>query len=108
MFLNRKVKKIIKGAKEPLIIDFVALPILKVVKDFDKMYLLESDEEVRFKKLGERDGMTPYDAMRIDRLMEPYYKINDAFKFDDSIRIDYIKLPKKVDEVIENIKKSAT
>jgi len=99
-FLNGKVKKIIQEAKEPIIIDFVALPILKAVKSFDVIYLLESDEEMRFKKLGERDGMSVDDAKRIDKIMEPYYKINESFEFDDVITINYQVLPRNVDEII--------
>jgi len=106
MFLNRKVKKLIRKSKESLIIDFVALPILKIAKNFDEMYVTKSDENMRFEKLGARDNMSVEEAKRVDKLVEPYYKYNDAFSFADVIEINYQYLPKNVDEIITNIKKS--
>lgn len=100
MYLNRKVKKLIKKSKEPLIIDFVALPILKITKTFDKMYLIESNEYERLIKLGERDSMSEEETRKTDKLIEPYYRYNNAFPFDEIIYNDYQILPDAVKEII--------
>lgn len=103
MFLNRKVKKIIRKSKESLIIDFVALPILKVAKKFDKMYLVKSNEDERFAKLSERDNMPLETVKHSDKFIERYYAFNDAFHFDDVIDNNYQVLPEKVVKITEQL-----
>jgi|GEM_PF-3453786 len=102
--LNRKLKKILKENNEKIIVDFVSLPILKSVKMFDKVYLIKSDEELRYQRLGERDGMTPEHAREKERFMEKYYECHDTYQFDAVIENNYIEIPREIDEVIDRLK----
>lgn len=102
--LNRKVKKIIRKSREPLIIDFITLPLLGAVKKFDEMYMIKSCDKERLSKLEVRDNMTTQQSARADGFLEPYYAYNDAFTFNEIIDNDYVTVPEKIEAIISRLK----
>lgn len=103
--LGRRVSRIIRKSKGPIIIDFGALPIIKkVAKKFTRIYLIESDDAKRFVKIGKSHGMTPEAAKRIDEFIKKYYVFGEKFIFFESICNDYDGIPAKINEIIERLK----
>jgi dephospho-CoA kinase len=105
-FLNKKLTRIINKAKQPIIVDFTILPILKAAKKLDAMYLVQSDEEQRYSYLARRDGITADDARRIDRFMNGYYQKSDKHKFCQVINNDYQQIPAELTDIVEKLKQS--
>ena len=101
--LNRKVKKLIRKSKESLIIDFLSLPMLKVIKKFDEVYLIESDDDVRLEKIMARDDMKVEASLNVEKYLKPYYAFNDAFTFSDIIVNNYETMPKKIEVIISTL-----
>jgi len=109
MFLNRKLKKIIREARkngESLIVDFISLPFLKCIELFDRVYLVETDNDKRLERLGARDGMTKEWAEQQEKFIEKFYSKHDTFDFCGVIYNDYEELPKEVEELIEEFKEN--
>lgn len=104
ILFNRKVKKTIRKSKEQvLIIDFIALPIIKVTKKFDEMYLVTSDNDERLSRVGVRDNVTLEKSLHVEKLLKAYYDENDKFPFNATIENDYENIPAIVDEIISRL-----
>ena len=101
--LNKKVKKLVKKSKESIIIDFLALPMFKVIKKFDAVYLVRSDNDLRLEKICKRDDMDMGSSLNVEKYLQPYYAFNDAFTFTDVIENDYERIPEKVEDIIRDL-----
>ena len=92
--LNRRLKKLMR-TNDSMIIDFVALPMLTASKKFDKMLVIESDNEKRIRRLAERDGLTTEQVRKMDSFIDKYCNFNGLTK----VRNDYIDMVEFFDHI---------
>ena len=98
--LNRRLKKLISTG-DNLIIDFVVLNKLAASRKFDKIFLIESDDNKRIQNLATRDDLTVEQTKKMERYITRYYNFEGCIKIFN----DYGYMPQSIIQFSSILKK---
>lgn len=98
--IDKELQKIIKKYKN-VVLDYLLLPISHYFEGADKRILTVASDEIRYKRIAKRDGVsTDYVKMR-DKSAPNFSKYKFDYKIDTSIETD---IERQVREIVEKIK----